>query len=82
MRTFTLVYIEKIKDVESGGGLTYFDVPLMCEFNNGLGFKIEGVNPLTDKPVEVKEGYTQKKLQPLGEDSFMYKHDEESDIPF
>ncbi len=82
MKTYTLVYVDKVKDVESGGGVTDFDVPLFCEFNNGLGFKIEGVNPLTDKPVEVKDNYTQKPLKPLGEDSWQTKDDDEIIVPF
>jgi hypothetical protein len=36
----------------------------------------------TDKPIQAKEGYTQKKLQPLGLDSFQYSHDEDSEVPF
>jgi hypothetical protein len=70
MKTYTLVYVEKVKDVESGGQLTDFDVPLMCEFNNGLGFKIDGVNPLQaeqltqEKPLGKNEVHVLKPLKP------------------
>lgn len=46
MKTYTLVYVDKVKDHETGGNTTDFEVPIMCEFNNGLGFKIGGVDPL------------------------------------
>jgi len=48
MKYFTMVDIDKIKDVDSGGAITNSDFPIMCEFNSGLGFKIGGVNPLQE----------------------------------
>ena len=47
MKTFTMVAVDKIKDTETGGSTTNLDEPVMCEYNNGLGFVINGVNPLT-----------------------------------
>ena len=46
MKYFTMVNVEKIKDADTGGQHTRLDEPVMCEFNNGLGFTIHGVNPL------------------------------------
>ena len=46
MKTYTQVYVYKIKDHDTGGMETEFEVPVLCEFNNGLGFTIEGINPL------------------------------------
>ena len=46
MKYFTMVNVEKVKDLDTGGQHTRLDEPVLCEFNNGLGFKIGGVNPL------------------------------------
>jgi hypothetical protein len=46
MKYFTMINVEKIKDTDTGGQLTRLNEPVMCEYNNGLGFKIAGVNPL------------------------------------
>jgi len=48
MRYYTMVNVEKIKDIDSGGQLTLMDQPILCEFNYGLGFKINGIDPLDD----------------------------------
>jgi len=68
MRNYTLVYVEKIKDVDTGGSLTTFDNPIMCEFNSGYGFKIGGINPLKEQHLTdtkpLQEGYQQKPLTP------------------
>lgn len=46
MKYITMVDIDKIKDVDSGGEITQSEEPLMFHFNNGLGFEIMGVNPI------------------------------------
>jgi hypothetical protein len=46
MRFYTLISVEKIKDMETGGKHTFIDDPLMFEYNNGLGFKIDGIEPI------------------------------------
>ena len=46
MKYYTMVDIDKVKDVDTGGSMTLNDFPIMCHFNRGLGFKIDGVNPL------------------------------------
>lgn len=48
MKYYTMIDIDKVKDVDSGGAITNADYPILCEFNNGLGFKISGVNPLQE----------------------------------
>ena len=53
-----------LKDIETGGKITEFDDPLLLDFNNGYGFKINGVNPLKDENIKPKEGYQQKPLKP------------------
>lgn len=42
----TLVFIRKIKDTETGGAVTPIDDPIQFEFNAGLGFTVDGQNPL------------------------------------
>jgi len=54
MKYFTMVDIDKVKDVDTGGNKTEAGFPVMCHFNDGLGFKINGVNPLAEvqnKPI-------------------------------
>jgi hypothetical protein len=46
MQYKTLLYIRKIKDTETGGMVTPIDEPLHFDFNAGLGFTINGKNPL------------------------------------
>ncbi len=41
-----MISTEKIKDKETGGALTEFNMPLLFNFNNGLGFTIQNKNPL------------------------------------
>jgi len=48
MKYFTMVDIDKVKDVDTGGSITNSDIPLMFYFNHGLGFTINGVNPLQE----------------------------------
>lgn len=46
MRYFTMILIEKIKDKETGGQITPLNEPILCDWNHGLGFKINGIDPL------------------------------------
>jgi len=46
MRFYTMVSVEKIKDVETGGKITNHEEPLLFDFNRGLGFLISGKDPL------------------------------------
>jgi hypothetical protein len=46
MKYETMISTEKIKDKETGGALTEFNMPLLFNFNNGLGFKIQNVDIL------------------------------------
>jgi len=48
MKYETMVSIEKIKDKETGGQLTDLNMPLLFNFNNGLGFTTQGVDNLKD----------------------------------
>jgi len=65
MKFYTEIYVEKIKDVETGGKRTNKEQPVMCEFNFGLGFKVGGIDPLREKPVQGNPDYVQKPLRPL-----------------
>ena len=46
MKYETMISTEKIKDKDSGGALTELNMPLLFNFNSGLGFTIQGVDPL------------------------------------
>jgi hypothetical protein len=60
MKYYTMVNVEKIKDMDTGGMHTRLDEPVLCEFNNGLGFKINSVNPL--QSVTVSNSFPAKQL--------------------
>jgi len=74
MRFFTLINVEKIKDTDTGGKLTLMDAPLLFEYNNGLGFTNEGIDPI--KP------YRNKKESPTQLSYFDKQDDLKNDLPF
>jgi hypothetical protein len=43
---FTMLEVVKIKDADTGGRCTKLDVPVLLDYNFGLGFKINGVDPI------------------------------------
>jgi len=43
----TMVHVVKVKNKATGGEPTDLDNPLIFDYNRGLGFVINGVNPLT-----------------------------------
>ena len=45
----TEIHVRKVKDTESGGSPTFYDMPMSFDFNNGLGFTIGGINALKTK---------------------------------
>jgi hypothetical protein len=51
----TWVNVEKVKDTETGGKHTEIDFPVVFDFNSGLGFTINGIDPLQKyRPKEVQ----------------------------
>jgi hypothetical protein len=46
MKYETMLSTEKIKDKDTGGSLTEYNQPLLFNFNNGMGFTIQGVDAL------------------------------------
>lgn len=48
MKYETMISIEKIKDRETGGQITELNMPLLFNFNNGLGFTTQGKDNLKD----------------------------------
>ena len=46
MRFYTMVSVEKVKDVETGGRQTLMDEPILFEYNFGLGFRNDSIDPL------------------------------------
>ena len=42
-----MLYIRKVKDTETGSKVSSIEDPVLLDFNNGLGFVINGKNPLT-----------------------------------
>lgn len=62
MRNYTLIYVDKVKDTETGGQVSLKDSPVLLLWEKGLGFTIEGVNPLHDKYVPPVENYEPKQI--------------------
>lgn len=80
---YTQVFVDKIKDTETGGKQTQLNNPLMLDYNNGLGFIVEGFNPLKDHYEKGNPDRIQKKLEINMEfEKNNYSHDPESDVPF
>lgn len=52
MKYWTMVDIDKIKDVDTGGEITNAEMPIMCNFNGGFGFIVNGVNPLKEHQIK------------------------------
>ena len=56
MKFITWVGVEKVKNTETGGKHTALNEPVYCNFNSGIGFEINGVDPLTPhRPKEVQK---------------------------
>lgn len=47
MKYTTMWFVRKVKDTETGGEVNGIEDPVLLEFNSGLGFTINGKNPLT-----------------------------------
>jgi len=66
MQYFTMIDIDKVKDKDTGGTQTMSNEPLMFYYNHGLGFTIEGVNPIVKhneikyKPLEQNSNFVDK----------------------
>ena len=63
MKFETMVGVEKIKDTDTGGKHTELDIPVLCNYNYGVGFTIQGVDPLQKlRPKQAPIFKQQKKL--------------------
>lgn len=57
MKYYTMISVEKIKDLETGGKHTPLNEPVLADFNRGLGFTIGGVDALK----KIRNNYEQEK---------------------
>jgi hypothetical protein len=48
MKYNTMVGVEKVKDMDTGGKHTGLNEQVLCSWNSGLGFEVYGVNPIKD----------------------------------
>jgi hypothetical protein len=63
MRYFTMIDVVKIKDTDTGGKPTILNTPILFEYNFGLGFKVNGVDPIQRKgaiPIEQQKEIFEK----------------------
>lgn len=67
----TMIYVRKVKDTETGGEPTGIDDPIEFEFNRGLGFTCNGINPLSNtvieglKPLDINEDFENEDSVPF-----------------
>jgi hypothetical protein len=87
MKYYTMVNVEKIKDMDTGGMHTRLDEPVLCEFNNGLGFKINSVDPIRNtKPIS--NSFPAKQLPLIepdivnGKELLSFSEKMNKDVPF
>jgi hypothetical protein len=59
MKWFTMIDIDKVKDKDTGGAQSEMNTPTLLEYNFGLGFKVNGVDPIK------RQHKTQTKIEPL-----------------
>ena len=60
MKFKTMVDVAKVKDTETGGCVTGFDLPVLCDWNSGLGFKVgwdEGINREQKNTIKPNEDF-------------------------
>lgn len=62
MKWYTMLSIEKVKDYSTGGSITPLNQPILCEFNSGLGFKIQNVDALANHRPDLSKLSTNQKL--------------------
>ncbi len=74
---YTQIFTRKVKDTETGGRISFNDQPVMMEYNNGLGFVCNGVNPLNNK-IQVEKPPTIK----FNNNFTLTKKDENDEMPF
>ena len=48
MRFYTMVEVAKVKDTETGGKHTQLNMPILADYNFGLGFTVGGIDVLKD----------------------------------
>jgi len=65
MKFLTMIGVEKIKDMDTGGKHTELELPVLCEFNRGLGFTIGGIDPLKKHRPKQKLTMIERKLNDL-----------------
>jgi len=41
-----MISVEKVKDTDTGGKQTMLNIPVLFNFNSGLGFRCGGVDPI------------------------------------
>jgi hypothetical protein len=62
MKYVTWVNVEKVKDMDTGGKHTALNDPIMFDFNSGLGFKVNGVDPLQNVRPKMSNSFPAKQL--------------------
>lgn len=81
MKYYTMVEVEKIKDIDTGGKPTSINDPILCEFNYGNGFLIGGVDAL--KPFRPKQPFRVQTQMKFNKDvKNWYEKDTDDECPF
>ena len=57
---FTMFEVDKIKDVDTGGSPTMLGIPILMDYNHGLGFIVGGVDVLKRERDKIKNKHEYK----------------------
>jgi hypothetical protein len=82
MKYFTMINVEKIKDMDTGGKHTALNEPILCNFNGGLGFEIGGVNPLQKFQTGKPNQFPSKKPELMLSNLEKKMNEMNNDLPF
>jgi len=55
MWKYTMLEVDKIKDTDTGGKPTVMDLPILLDYNFGLGFKVNGKEVIRRMPMPIKQ---------------------------
>lgn len=77
MKYFTMIDVEKVKDRDTGGQQTQMNDPLLFDYNKGLGFTHNGIDPINRN---TKENFTM--IEEIDFNNLNKYRSSEEDCPF
>lgn len=81
MKWFTMVDIDKVKDKDTGGAQTEINLPVMLYYNYGLGFTVNGINPLKQETKQINKSKALS-FPSQDDDRFNFEDNQNNELPF